>query len=525
MDSAGAVLLDLDESPQVPTYMWLPDYSRSMGVEAVDFATDAGLLLDDYQKLALDAALAVDDFGQLLLFELAIILSRQNGKGTFLEALELAWLFLFNYKLVMHSAHLFETSREHFLRMQVLIASNPQFDSRVSKIKEGRGSEEIIMRDGARLKFMTRKGGAGRGFTGVKNVYDECMYLEALSMSAGLPALATQPDAQVIYAGSAGLGAVSSQLGAVRHRAYAPTRVGEDGRPLPGDPALGYLEWAINKPVYDENGRRIAGDDPEDPRVIVRVNPAMAPSNGRPPRIAMSFVQKEARALGGLQSPDWWRERLGVGDYPEEEEIWAVIAKTTWQAAAHEVQPVLTRCRKVLAVAGDPDRGTSALAMAVRLPDGTAHIESVERHRGTAWLAPRAAEIVEGLRKDRKDEDDWLLADDGQPVIILKGDVTEHVDSLLVEAWVATHVATAGEYAQGCQALTEAIRLRTARHRGDQVSLNKAVATAERASGEQGGWRWVLDTAQDSSPLRAVTLALLGLDRFAPKEDSVGDVW
>ena len=56
-------------------------------------------------------------------------MARQNGKGTILEALELAALFLFpDVRLILHSAHEFKTAAEAFLRVRTLIEDNPDFD-------------------------------------------------------------------------------------------------------------------------------------------------------------------------------------------------------------------------------------------------------------------------------------------------------------------------------------------------------------------------------------------------------------
>lgn len=227
--------------------------------------------------------------------------------------------------------------------------------------------------------------------------------------------------------------------------------------------------------------------------------------------------------MGGYDSEAFLRERCGVGNYPEDEEVWRVISKPTWGAAADPLSTIVSD-RKVLAIAGDPERGTSVLCLAARRPDGVAHLEVMERHRGTAWLAPRIDEVIAGLRKTAG-EDNWTLADDGQPVIILSGDVTAHVAGLLDEAQIGYEKVTVEQYATGCQSLIEQVRTRQALHTGEQASLNKSVATAEQVTGGQGRWTWKLDTAQDSGPVRGITLALLGLDRFVPKEDKVGDVW
>jgi hypothetical protein len=151
---AYAALDGVDEQDlvgcQVPTFMWVPPYEDSLGAEATQLYEEAtraiGGRLDQWQRLSLEVAFALDSNRVLVCFEVAYILSRQNGKGEVLLALELAWLFLFGEKLITHSAHLFETSREHFLKMQQIIEMNADFERRVFKVKEGRGSEEIILK-------------------------------------------------------------------------------------------------------------------------------------------------------------------------------------------------------------------------------------------------------------------------------------------------------------------------------------------------------------------------------------------
>ena len=67
--------------------------------------------------------------GKWAAFEVGLIVARQNGKGTVLEALELAALFLFpDVRLILHSAHEFKTAQEAFLRVRALIEDNPDFD-------------------------------------------------------------------------------------------------------------------------------------------------------------------------------------------------------------------------------------------------------------------------------------------------------------------------------------------------------------------------------------------------------------
>ena len=55
--------------------------------------------------------------GKWAAFETALIVPRQNGKGSILEARELAGLFLFGEQLILHSAHEFKTAQEAFRRV------------------------------------------------------------------------------------------------------------------------------------------------------------------------------------------------------------------------------------------------------------------------------------------------------------------------------------------------------------------------------------------------------------------------
>lgn len=92
---------------QRPRLCSLPDSdSVSAGQDAIALASMAGLRLDDWQKFVLVNSLAKAG-DKWAAFEVLCILSRQNGKGAILEARELAGLFLFNEKLIIHTAHEF----------------------------------------------------------------------------------------------------------------------------------------------------------------------------------------------------------------------------------------------------------------------------------------------------------------------------------------------------------------------------------------------------------------------------------
>lgn len=147
--------------------------------------------------------------------EFGLVVARQNGKGSLLEARELAGLYLLGERLIVHSAHQFDTSLEAFSRILVLIESTPDLDREVMRVSRSHGEEGIELKSGQRLRFRTRTRGGGRGFTGDCLILDEAMYLGPQIMAALLPTLSARPNPQIIYTGSAGT-KESIQLGRVR---------------------------------------------------------------------------------------------------------------------------------------------------------------------------------------------------------------------------------------------------------------------------------------------------------------------
>ena len=93
---------------QTPRILFKPPSLSSAGQDAVDLAASAGLMLDPWQQLALDVGLAEREDGKWSAFEVGLIVARQNGKNSVLEARELAGLFLFDEQLILHSAHEFK---------------------------------------------------------------------------------------------------------------------------------------------------------------------------------------------------------------------------------------------------------------------------------------------------------------------------------------------------------------------------------------------------------------------------------
>jgi phage terminase large subunit-like protein len=489
---------------QEPTFLWVPEHDFTLGQEVIDLAAAAGLVLDPWQQLLCKLACSTDPVGAWLCFEVCVIVSRQNGKGSFLEAMELGWLYLFGDRLITHSAHLFETSREHFLRMQRLIADNDDFSRRIKRMREGRGAEEIELIGGQRLKFMTRKGGAGRGFSGSKVVLDEAMYLDATMMAAALPTLSTFPNAQVFYTGSAGM-KHSTQLGAVRRRGYARN-----------DPSLMFAEWAATKAVYGPQGELLSGDDPASPHTWAKTNP------GKEIRIRESYIRKEMASLGGPMSKEFGTERLGIGDWPQEDETWEVIDKESWESRADQASQIAEKAAIALAIDADPERAMGTVLVAGPRADGRRHVEVIERHRGTGWILDAAiGKPADPLRE----LSDWEQAIVDRmvdlksrhricAVAVLKTAAAASLIAALMKAGLPVVSPTETEYVQACGDFYEAVVEKGTVVHIDQPSMNAAVGGARKRENTEGGWRWSRDSPVDAAPIVDATLALWALEKY-----------
>jgi len=161
---------------------------------------EVGKPLDPWQALWVCDSLGLRDDGYWSAFESALLVSRQNGKGGGTEAVELAGLFLFRDQIIMHSAHLFKTAKQSFQRLVDIINGSDWLTRRVKRIVRARGDEEIELLPkygGGRLLYFSRSGGAGRGFTGDKTIFDECAYLTIEQYQAATPTLASSPTEQV----------------------------------------------------------------------------------------------------------------------------------------------------------------------------------------------------------------------------------------------------------------------------------------------------------------------------------------
>lgn len=496
---------------QDPTHRLVPEYEYSDGHLALEIADMVGVDLDPWQAdflvdslgrrlvpnpaLAHPARSAIQEQADELVSrwaatEVALELSRQNGKSVVFEIRTISGLFVFRERLIVYTAHKGETAMEAFRRVDDLIASDPELKAEVKQVRTGNGKEHILLHSGQMVKFRTRTAGGGRGLAGDCVILDEAQDLRDEHVGALFPVMAARSmhgDPQLLYGGSAGT-KKSVILGRLVRRTVHELERRQQGVD-PVDIALMMSRWAADLDV----------DDPAAPETWARVNPSV----GR--RMTIEHIAKEFRAMNAaIDVSLFGQERLGVGDYPREDgEDW-VIPRRRWEAGEDVTSKIDGRF--VLALEVKWDRQAASIGVAGPRAGGGRHIEIIDHEIGTAWTVERIRQLtskwgaqVLGVIIDPGSPANSLIAplrDVGVEVTLMKAqDITK--------AW--------GSFYDGF--MTEEP---TIHHTGGTL-LTGSMAVVETRN-VQGSTTWKRAGSSDVSPTLAVTWAHHGLDMLAPPE-------
>ncbi len=467
-----------------PRVHWVPEPHESLGEQAVAFARRVGLTLDPEQEMVLAESLGVREDGRWQTREVGLNVPRQNGKGEILIARELFGLAELGERLIIHTAHEFKTSAEHFNRLESVVRDCPELHSRVKVNPEtGRivgyryshGEESIEFQDGGRIEFKTRTKSGMRGFAGVDLlVLDEAMIISEAAHSSSMPTIRAskaERGPQLWYTGSA----VDQEI---HDNGIVWARVRERGI-AGGDESLAYFEWSIDVEHPDD----VTDEMMLDHELWRQVNFAIAHG-----RVTEEHMEWERRAM----SPRGFIvELLGGGDYPATDgSADNLIALDDWK----DLEDEHSELQDPVCIAFDvsPDRRTSIAAAGLN-QRGQVHVEVIHARAGTGWVADRLAELYE------RHEVIEIVCDGFGP----SSSIAKRAD----EAGITVRRVNSGEYAQACGVFVDAIGEKTLRHLG-QDELTAAVRGA-RARPLVDRWAWSrTKSVADVGPLIAGTLAV-----------------
>ena len=460
--SARSLPNDKMMGSQDPSARIAPEYRSTDGPDAVRVLRAGGTILDPWQSDILGDWMGRTVSGKWAAPTAGGSVPRQNGKSLLVQGRAEAGMLLLN-ETVIYTAHLQKTATETFEEMRAYFESRA-LRRHVAEIKTALGREQIILKSGARIKFLARTRNGGRGQHGDLLIFDEAQELDETAQGSFIPAISASLNPQTIYVGTPpGPDAVGTVFRALRKRALG----GETRK-------AAWFEFSVPEIGNVKNPARWAA-----------TNPAM----GR--RIQYSTIEGEAEQL----DPDTFaRERLGWWSPVATETLDYAIDRKAWEACASDAEK--PDGKTAYGVKFAADGSAVCLCGAVIPKDGPARVSLIEQRptgRGLAWL-------VDWLN-ERYDRASCVVIDgrNGVDVLVERIRPTWKAKSAVLRPSARDVIASVG-------LITTAINEHSLTWYKPQQALNESAITSTKRP-ISGGYGFGGD---NSLPLEACALALWG---------------
>jgi len=177
----------------------------SISAEVAGLCTLAGITPDAWQQSVLDRVFAAGSNGKAAEFEVRASPRDRDAAARVALQCALGWLFLADERIALSARNSHEMT-QLFSFLLRLINGNDFLQQRLARVSHRNGDAYIALRTGARVSFMSRARGAGRGSHAGKLIIDESMGLTDSQLMALLPFIAAAPDPQVLLTGVLDLG-------------------------------------------------------------------------------------------------------------------------------------------------------------------------------------------------------------------------------------------------------------------------------------------------------------------------------
>lgn len=421
-----------------------------------------GLILDPWQSDLLSDWMAIAANNKWMSRTCGLAVPRQNGKSLLIQGRAAAGMLLYNEQ-VIYTAHLQKTATESFEELRAFFET-PALKKYVQDIKTALGREQIVLKSGARIKFLARTRNGGRGQHGDLLIFDEAQELDADQQASFIPAISASRNPQIIYGGT-------------------PPDPNSSG-----DVFRGIRDRAIAKETKNTAWAEFSVaeiGDVKDRQRWAKTNPAL----GR--RILLSTIEGEVEQM----PPDTFaRERLGWWTPVVEHKIDYAIQADAWDACkSSEPKP---DGKTAYGVKFSADGSTVCLCGAVIPPTGPARISIIEQKstgHGVQWLAD--------WLNQRYNTASCVVIDgrNGPDVLVDKISDTWRLKGSVIRPKL-------GDVLAAVSTLTDAISEKSVTWYDKQPALrDSAVTSTKRPLG--GGWAYGGD---NSTPIEAAALALWG---------------
>lgn len=181
--------------------MIIPSFDYNELQDCLDACKMGKLIPFQWQEIILRSWLGRNVNGRWSATTCGLSVARQNGKTLGTTEARMNYGLLILGEKQVYTAHLQKTATETFEDMANF------FDCRslrkyVKEIRTALGREQIIMKNGGRIKFLARTRNGGRGQHGDLLVFDEAQCLDDTQQASFLPAISASSNPQTIYTGT-----------------------------------------------------------------------------------------------------------------------------------------------------------------------------------------------------------------------------------------------------------------------------------------------------------------------------------
>lgn len=449
---------------QTPTHYVFPEFESSDWAMCHAINAAGGLELLEWQDGIMRSWLGRTALGRWAAATCGGSVSRQNGKSLGLVVPRCNYGMVKLGEEIIYTSHLQKTSTETFESIAEFFDTK-NLRKYVKDIKTAIGREQVILKNGARIKFLARTRNGGRGQHGDLLIFDEALELDEDSQASFLPTISASRNPQVIYVSSPPTAKSDGQVfRKLRERA------------LSGDAQrVSWFEWSV-----DEIG------DIHDKTRWYAANPSLGIL------IQESTVEAEAEQM---DADTFARERLGWWSKPTKKETEYVIDADEWAACATDKPKdggVI-----VYAVKFSPDGSIGTLARCNRVEGEAPFVYVVDSRSmggGLRWFVDTLAS-----KKDKA----------AQIVIDGQSNAQSLTDALLDRGVSSACIQrpSTSDVIAACSSFANAVTERTVTHYAQPALDESATKTVKRRIGSNGGWGFASTEEADATLVEACALA------------------
>jgi phage terminase large subunit-like protein len=449
----------------------------SLGIDFIEFCESIGFTLLPWQQFLAHELCKVTDNGKWYFKEAGVIISRQNGKSTFMQLMILWRMYALEQKLQVHTAHKLTTSSEIFWKIDDTIQSFAHLSDRFGKKYESKGSQEIKLTTGERY-LVRANNSASRGIAAPDTVYmDEVReFTDDEVWSALRYTQMATPNPQTLIFSNAGH-QHSVILNRLRDRGLAAAGGADD--------KIGWFEWSA------EPGCKI-----DDRDAWAQANPSLGHT--------ISIENLEAAMM---DSEDIVRTELLCQWVAT---INPAIQPSSWTACLSDKAKLDKEKTTWMAIDLSPDRRAGALLAAQRVEGDKFIVVLLDTYENPVNLDDKqmANSIADWVRKYSVE------------TVAYSRQTAGAVAARLAPAGIPTTPIDGAVYGQACDEMLSAIISQRLLH-GDQAELTKQVLSAVKLPFKDGGW-YLGRKVSNSTICAAVGMAMVS--HFATRPESEDDI-